>query len=75
MDDYRASFGLDAEHDNSDHAVGRRLSMPVRVLWGETGASAAIPTLDIWSEYADNVVVRPYLCVGISCPKSVQRGA
>ncbi|CAM01506.1 pimeloyl-ACP methyl ester carboxylesterase [Saccharopolyspora erythraea NRRL 2338] len=55
FDDYRASFPLDAEHDDADAAAGRRLPMPVLALWGSTGLPARLPMLDIWRDYADDV--------------------
>jgi haloacetate dehalogenase len=36
-EDYRASAGIDLEHDRQSDAEGRRLSMPVLVLWGARG--------------------------------------
>jgi len=36
--DYRASAGIDLEHDQADHDAGRKLAQPLRVLWGEHGA-------------------------------------
>ncbi|MFY9510013.1 MAG: alpha/beta hydrolase [Rubrivivax sp.] len=36
--DYRASAGIDLEHDSADRAAGHRLAMPLRVLWGAEGA-------------------------------------
>lgn len=36
--DYRASAGLDLQHDQLDADAGRRLAQPLRVLWGEHGA-------------------------------------
>jgi haloacetate dehalogenase len=36
--DYRASAGIDLEHDQADVDAGRKLAMPLRVLWGEHGA-------------------------------------
>lgn len=35
--DYRASAGIDLQHDQADVDAGRRLQMPLRVLWGEHG--------------------------------------
>jgi haloacetate dehalogenase len=35
--DYRASAGIDLCHDQADHDAGRRLTQPLRVLWGEHG--------------------------------------
>jgi haloacetate dehalogenase len=37
-EDYRAAATIDLEHDRADRAAGRRLEMPLRVLWGEGGA-------------------------------------
>jgi haloacetate dehalogenase len=54
FDDYRA-YPTDAEHDNADSAAGRRLTMPVLVLWGTAGLLGGLPTLEIWREYADDV--------------------
>lgn len=36
--DYRASAGIDLEHDQADRDAGRHLGMPLRVLWGRHGA-------------------------------------
>ena len=36
--DYRASAGVDLEHDQADQDAGRLLTQPLRVLWGEHGA-------------------------------------
>jgi len=35
--DYRASAGIDLAHDQADADAGRRLTQPLRVLWGEHG--------------------------------------
>jgi haloacetate dehalogenase len=37
-EDYRASAGIDLEHDRADRDAGRQLQMPLRVLWGAEGA-------------------------------------
>jgi haloacetate dehalogenase len=36
--DYRASAGIDLQHDQADVDAGRKLAQPLRVLWGEHGA-------------------------------------
>ncbi len=36
--DYRASAGIDLRHDQEDADAGRRLTQPLRVLWGAHGA-------------------------------------
>src|SRR5206468_316792 len=51
FDDYRASFPDDAEHDDAD--AGRKLTMPVLVLWGQAGLLGSLPTVDIWRDYAE----------------------
>ncbi|MBA2675283.1 alpha/beta hydrolase [Ramlibacter sp.] len=54
--DYRASAGIDLEHDRADVAAGRLLAQPLRVLWGEHGTVGRcfdVPAL--WRERASNV--------------------
>ena len=36
-EDYRASAGIDLEHDRADRLAGRRVECPLLVLWGEYG--------------------------------------
>ena len=36
--DYRAGAGIDLQHDQQDADAGRKLALPLRVLWGEHGA-------------------------------------
>jgi haloacetate dehalogenase len=36
-EDYRAAASIDLVHDRADRKEGRKLEMPVRVLWGEHG--------------------------------------
>jgi pimeloyl-ACP methyl ester carboxylesterase len=54
FDDYRA-LETDLALDDEDAAAGRRLTMPLLVLWGSVGLPAQLPTLDIWRRYADDV--------------------
>jgi haloacetate dehalogenase len=54
--DYRASIGIDLAHDHEDIAAGRRLAMPLRVLWGEHGAvGRCFDVLDLWRQRAESV--------------------
>jgi haloacetate dehalogenase len=54
FDDYRASFPLDWEHDEAD--FGRKLIMPLRVLWGARSAlQRGSDPLAIWRDYAEEV--------------------
>ena len=51
--DYRASFPADAEHDDAD--FGRRLAMPVYLLWGAHSFLQSLDPVKIWADYAENV--------------------
>jgi pimeloyl-ACP methyl ester carboxylesterase len=52
FDDYRATFTHDFADDEETFAGGRRLDMPVLVLWGAQGLVGAAPVAEIWAEYA-----------------------
>ncbi len=55
-EDYRASAGIDLEHDRADRALGRQLEQPLRVLWGEHGTVArCFDVLALWRECATSV--------------------
>ncbi|HEY8877645.1 MAG TPA: alpha/beta hydrolase [Roseateles sp.] len=57
--DYRASAGIDLEHDRADRAAGRRLPQPLRVLWGAKGVvGTCFEPLKLWQAVADNVTGR-----------------
>jgi haloacetate dehalogenase len=61
--DYRASAGIDLVHDEADRAAGRRLAMPLHVLWGEHGAVGRcfdVPAL--WRECATRFTGRSLPC-------------
>ena len=36
-EDYRATFGVDLDMDSEDFAAGRKITMPLLLLWGATG--------------------------------------
>jgi haloacetate dehalogenase len=55
-EDYRASAGIDLEHDRADQAAGRRLAMPLRVLWGAEGVvGRCFDVLRLWRDVAADV--------------------
>jgi haloacetate dehalogenase len=61
--DYRASAGIDLEHDRADVAAGRKLTQPLRVLWGEQGVvGACFDVLGLWRERAAEVSGRGLPC-------------
>ncbi len=62
-EDYRASAGIDLEHDRADIAAGARLPMPLRVLWGAHGAvGRCFDVLALWRERAGQVDGRALPC-------------
>jgi len=55
-EDYRASAGIDLEHDRSDLEAGRLLQPPLLVLWGEQGVvHRCFRPLDEWRQVARQV--------------------
>jgi haloacetate dehalogenase len=55
-EDYRASATIDLDHDRADIAAGKKLPMPLYVLWGEHGAVGKnFDVLALWRERADDV--------------------
>ena len=61
IEDYRAAYDVDADHDAADRASGHKITCPVMVLWAdeqlvasgmETGALTAS---DVWRRWADDV--------------------
>jgi len=62
-EDYRAGAGIDLEHDRADQAAGRRLQLPLRVLWGAHGAvGSCFDVMALWSAAADAVSGRALEC-------------
>ncbi|MES2786794.1 MAG: alpha/beta hydrolase [Pseudomonadota bacterium] len=61
--DYRASAGIDLDHDRQDIAAGRRVEQPLQVLWGAHGAvGASFDVLALWRERASQVGGRALPC-------------
>ena len=55
-EDYRAAATIDLDHDRADRASGRRITQPLRVLWGAQGTVATcFDVLALWREVADQV--------------------
>ncbi len=62
-DDYRAAAGIDLDHDRASRAEGRRLRMPLRVLWGAQGAvGRSFDVLALWRAAADHFTGRALAC-------------
>jgi pimeloyl-ACP methyl ester carboxylesterase len=53
--DYRASAGIDAEHDRADRDAGRRLPMPVQVIQQDWGVVLGFDAAALWGAWADDL--------------------
>ena len=60
--DYRASAGIDVEHDRADRAAGTRLRMPVTVLQQDWGAALGFDAAAIWGAWAPDLEHRTVSC-------------
>jgi haloacetate dehalogenase len=55
-EDYRAAATIDLQHDRADVAAGRKLDVPIHVLWGAKGVvEQCFDVLQLWRERASNV--------------------
>jgi pimeloyl-ACP methyl ester carboxylesterase len=54
--DYRASAGIDIEHDQADRAAGRVLTMPVTVVQQDWGAALGYDSAARWRPWAPDLV-------------------
>jgi len=55
-EDYRASAGIDLQHDEVDQNAGRKVKCPLLVLWGEQGTvGKCFAPLAEWEKVAENV--------------------
>lgn len=62
-EDYRASATIDLEHDRADRAAGRRVTSPLRVLWGAHGVvERCFDVMALWHAAAANVSGRALPC-------------
>ncbi|MCW3839065.1 alpha/beta hydrolase [Micromonospora yasonensis] len=53
--DYRASAGVDVEHDRADRAAGNRLRMPVTVLQQDWGSALGFDAAALWRAWATDL--------------------
>lgn len=53
--DYRASAGIDVDHDQTDRDAGNRLRMPVSVLQQDWGAALGFDAAALWSAWAPDL--------------------
>ncbi|MEV0263154.1 alpha/beta hydrolase [Streptomyces sp. NPDC050617] len=53
--DYRASAGIDVDHDRADRAAGNQLTMPVTVLQQDWGAALGYDAAKVWRAWAPDL--------------------
>jgi pimeloyl-ACP methyl ester carboxylesterase len=53
--DYRASAGIDVEHDQADRDAGNRLAMPVTVLQQDWGVALGFDAAALWTAWAPDL--------------------
>src|SRR3954471_5440173 len=53
--DYRASAGIDVDHDRADRDAGNRLRMPATVLQQDWGAALGFDAAALWSAWTPNL--------------------
>jgi len=74
-EDYRAAATIDLDHDRADHAAGKKLTMPLRVLWGEHGlVNQCFKPIDDWKAVANEVSGQTVPCghyIPEECPKEL----
>ncbi|WP_163542346.1 alpha/beta fold hydrolase [Occultella kanbiaonis] len=56
--DYRASAGIDVDHDRTDRDAGRTLRMPVSVLQQDWGTALGYDAAQVWGAWAPDLVHR-----------------
>jgi haloacetate dehalogenase len=74
-EDYRAAATIDLDHDRADSAAGKKLTMPLRVLWGEHGlVNQCFKPIDDWKAVANEVSGQTVPCghyIPEECPKEL----
>ncbi|MCO8275933.1 alpha/beta hydrolase [Actinoplanes sp. TRM 88003] len=60
--DYRASAGVDVEHDQADRDAGRVLTMPVTVLQQDWGSMLGFDAAALWRAWAPDLHHLPVKC-------------
>ncbi|QKM64654.1 alpha/beta hydrolase [Polynucleobacter tropicus] len=71
-EDYRAAASIDLVHDRADRKDGRKLEMPVRVLWGEHGlVNQCFTPVDDWQAVSDEVVTGRAVACGHYIPEEL----
>ena len=71
-EDYRAAATIDLEHDRADRNDGKKLRMPLRVLWGEHGlVNQCFTPIADWQEVSDGKVTGRAVACGHYIPEEL----
>ena len=71
-EDYRAAATIDLEHDRADRNDGKRLQMPLRVLWGDHGlVNQCFTPIADWQEVSDGEVTGRAVACGHYIPEEL----
>lgn len=71
-EDYRASAGIDLEHDRASRAAGRKIACPMLVLWGERGiVHRLFDPLALWRAQCSATVTGQVLPAGHFIPEEL----
>ena len=71
-DDYRAASTIDLIHDRQDRELGKKLQMPMRVLWGEHGlVNKCFQPIEDWKGVSNNEVAGKALPCGHYIPEEL----
>ena len=71
-EDYRAAATIDLEHDRADRNDGKKLRMPLRVLWGEHGlVNQCFTPIADWQEVSDGDVTGRAVACGHYIPEEL----
>ncbi|MBU3577978.1 alpha/beta fold hydrolase [Polynucleobacter sp. UK-Kesae-W10] len=74
-EDYRAAATIDLEHDREDRRNGKKLQMPVRVLWGEHGlVNKCFKPAEDWNQVAAMPVSGKAVPSGHYIPEELPEG-
>ena len=69
-EDYRAAATIDLVHDRADRSAGKKLTMPVRVLWGEHGlVNKCFAPIEDWLKVSSAPVTGQHLPSGHYIPE------
>ena len=71
-EDYRAASSIDLIHDRDDRDLGKKLKMPLRVLWGEHGlVNKCFKPIEDWQRVAASEVTGKTVPCGHYIPEEI----